>query len=505
MLPHFSVFTHLSTEKTAGYRSVLAHFAEARSQFILHLRPAEIAQGLGVSEEVLAPLLEQLTTWGNVERSRDHIEATSVEEFYRVKWLYQLSARGEAAERALETFENAIRQPGELQTEALRDIIDYLHSLKLLLEVNATLTQADFSKILRQFIALNSRFEEFTVQAQRFMQFLQNTIELHGLTLEDFIDYKEKLIDYLQRFVGELITSTNEIEQGITELERLDVRQYFPGLARQARIDSLDPDDVGKLAVELSRRLGRWEGLRLWFLGRADTPSQAETLRARAREAIPALLLALQSFHDQRETGSDRRRDWMQLATWMAEAPNEESAHRLWRVAFAMAPCRHLRINEETLALRDQAGETRRTSWLDAEPMWLEPQIRNSSHAPRSASTRPLVDRSKEREALRAITAEETAQIARAHDRLVRDAPMRLSDFEILDPFAFDLLLDLLGRAVSESTGISKDAYPIQSPSSDGSLVISLWLTDDDSEARITTTSGVLTSPDFFVKISSAS
>lgn len=504
MLPHFSVFTHLSTEKAASYRSVLAHFAEARSQFVLHLRPAEISQKLGLSEETLAPLLEQLATWGNVERSRDHVDATSVEEFYHVKWLYQLSARGEAAEQALEAFESAIHQPGELQTEALRDIIDYLRSLKLLLEENASPAQADFSKILRQFVALNNRFEEFTVQAQRFMQFLQNTIELHGLTLEDFIDYKEKLIDYLQRFVGELITSTNEIEQGITALERLDVRHYFPGLARQARIDSLDPGDAEKLAAEESQRLGRWEGLRLWFLGRADAPSQAETLRARAREAIPALLLALQSFHDQRETGSDRRRDWMQLASWMAEAPDDESAHRLWRVAFAMAPCRHLRINEETLALRDQAGETRRTSWLTADPMWLEPQIRNSSRAPRSASTRPLVDRSKEREALRAITAEETAQIARAHDRLVQEVPMRLSDFETLDPFAFDLLLDLLGRAVSESAGFSKDDYPIESPSSDGSLVVSLWLTDDDTEARISTSAGVLTSPDFFIKISSA-
>ena len=500
---HYSVFTHLSTEKCASYRAVLGHFAEARSRFVLHLRPAEIAKALDLSEESLSPLLDQLTDWGNVDRSRDHVDATSVEEFYRVKWLYQLSARGEAAERALESFEEAIHQPGELQTEALRDIIDYLRSLKLLLEQNASPAEADYLKILRQFVALNGRFEEFTVQAQRFMQFLQNTIELHGLTLEDFIDYKEKLIDYLQRFVGELITSTNEIEQGITALERLDVRDYFPGLARQARIDSLDRDDAEKLAAEESQRLGRWEGLRLWFLGRAEVPSQAETLRARAREAIPALLLALQSFHDQRETGSDRRRDWMQLATWMAEAPDEKSAHRLWRVAFAMAPSRHLRINEETLALREQAGETRRTSWLTAEPMWLEPQIRNSSRAPRSASTKPLVDRSKEREALRAITAEETAQIARAHDRLVRDVPMRLSDFETLDPFAFDLLLDLLGRAVGDSAGVPDDDFPVESPSSDGSLVVSLWLTDDDSEARITTGAGVITSPDFFIKISS--
>jgi len=501
---NFSVFSHLVSPKADDYREVLRVFSEARSEFVIHLRPAEIAGELHVPVAEIEILLDQLAEWGNLDRSRDHVDAVSVEEFYRVKWLYQLSARGEAAERALEAYEEALHQPGELQTEALRDIIDYLEALRRLLESEGSPERADYGKLLRQFNHLNDCFEEFTVQAQRFMQFLQGTIELHGLSLEDFIDYKDRLIDYLQRFVGELITSTNEIEERITALERLDVRGYFAGISLQARADAIDPENLDEQQREQQRREGRWDGLRRWFLGDTETGSQAETLRARAREAIPALLVALQNFHDQRETGSDRRRDWFQLATWFAEMPSDEMAHRLWRVAFAMAPARHLRINEETLGIRDQSSETTRTSWLEAEPMWLEPQLRKTGRTQRTGGQRPIVDLSKEREALRRLAEEENAQIAKAHGRLLMAESAYLSEFGTLESAAFDLLLDLLGRAMVEAVGRAANDFPVVVNSTDGSLAISLWQTEGRLPARVVTTDGVLEGPDFQVRIVAA-
>jgi uncharacterized protein (TIGR02677 family) len=501
----FSTFTHLSSPKAEDYRSVLTVFSQARSEFVLHLRPAEIAHQLDRPEADIELLLDSLSQWGNLDRHHDHVEATSITEFYRVKWLYQLSPRGEATELALQTYHESLQQPGELQSEALRDIIDYLEALKRLLIANPETATADFSKILRQFNHLNDRFEEFTVQAQRFMQFLQSTIELHGLSLEDFIAYKDKLIDYLERFVSDLITSTNEIEQHITGLETLAVRRYFPGVAREAMIDALDPNDSQRRQQEEQRREGRWEGLRRWFLGQDGQPSQADTLRARTREAIPSLLIAMQNFHDQRETGADRRRDWMQLATWFAEMPTDDMAHRLWRVAFALAPARHLRINEETLDHRDQSSEPPRTSWLKAEPMWLEPQLRKSGSTHRPGAAKAIVDLSTEREALRRLAEEENAQIASAHSRLTMTRPMHLSDFAPLEATPFQLLLDLLGRAVADSAGLPLERFPVQASSTDGALLISLWPPSDDSFAELSTTEGVLRSPNYRVQISGSS
>ncbi len=501
----YSAFSHLTAAKAAEYRIVLDHFARARTEFVIHLRPDELVRATGLPGDAIDDLLTQLSEWGNLDRHLDHIDATSIEDFNRSRYLYQLSDRGEAAERALVTFEESLQQPGELQTEALRDIITYLESLAAMLPESG---ERDYPKLLAQFRILNGRFEEFTVQAQRFMQFLQSTIDLHGLSEEDFIAYKDRLIDYLQRFVNELVTSTSEIGERCAALERAGIREVFPGVARQSRADALDRDDPEALKVERGRFEGRWDGLRRWFIGTADAQSQAETLRTRAREAIPSLLTALANFHDRRETGSDRQRDWRTLARWFAETESDAEAHRLWRVAFGMAPARHLRINEETLDFREQSGETGKTSWLDAEPMWLSPRLRRTGRSTRSGRAPDIIDFSAEREALRREAERENAQILRAREQLATGDRMFLADFEVLDPSSFDLLLDLLGQAMTEKgnrTGPSDPGDAVVATSTDGSLTIELWeaRSGDLTLANIETTRGVLTGPNFEVRIRS--
>jgi uncharacterized protein DUF2397 len=61
----------------------------------------------------------------HLDDSPDTAEAASVEEFYRKRRLYQLSAAGEAAEQALAIFSEYLHRPGELQTTALH--IDWRH------------------------------------------------------------------------------------------------------------------------------------------------------------------------------------------------------------------------------------------------------------------------------------------------------------------------------------------------------------------------------------------
>jgi uncharacterized protein (TIGR02677 family) len=305
--------------------------------------------------------------------------------------------------------------------------------------------------------------------------------------------------------VNDLITSASEIEQLVMALEAGGVRECFAGIAKRARADALDPNDPEMLATERQRREERWDGLRRWFLGDAGGRSQAETLRARAREAIPALLVALQSFHDRRESGSDRQRDWRQLARWFAEAPDDAAAHTLWRVAFGMTPARHLRVNEETLERREQAGEDARTSWLDAEPMWLEPRLRKSGRVATTGRVPEMVDLSKEREWLRRMAEEENAQIARAHRLLAKGEPMWLSDFAELEPAAFELLLDLLGRVMTAAAGRSRDEFPVLSTSTDGSLCIELAApAEPERQVRLRTPAGTLCGRDHRVTIRAA-
>lgn len=194
----------------------------------------------------------------------------------------------------------------------------------------------------------------------------------------------------------------------------------------------------------------RWQGLRRWFLGDAGKSSQAEILRQKARSAIPALLATLANINDRRSTRSDRATDWKTLAGWFAEVDTEDDLHRLWRTAFSLSPSRHYMINSETLDRREEHPVPAKTSWLEAEPVWITPRLRQSGRSVARGPAKSVVDRREGKAAIKKLNEEETRQISEARRVLATNQRTRLSEIAALDPHAFDLLLDLLGEALSQ-------------------------------------------------------
>src|SRR6266849_9030788 len=121
-------FAYLNADKAALYRAVMRVFVEAKTRFTLHLRPQEVTGALAAlepAEPVDAPGVEaalaQLRDWGNLEAHPDTADVATVEEFYRPRYLFQLTPEGEAVERALAVYEQELERRGELQSASLSD------------------------------------------------------------------------------------------------------------------------------------------------------------------------------------------------------------------------------------------------------------------------------------------------------------------------------------------------------------------------------------------------
>lgn len=467
----YAAFAHLQADKCALYRAILGLFVAERARFVISLRPAEIHAllarhpGSSSTSAEIDAALQQLHAWGNVDDSPDNADAASIEEFYQRRRLYQLSAAGEAAEQALAVFHDYLHRPGELQTTALQDISELLAALLPRLAD----TPPDDAKLHHLLSSLVARFEQLTSRAQSFMRGLQSTVELHGISVEAFLAYKEKLIDYLEKFIGELVIATSRIGDVLLELEACGVELAFAAAARRDLVDALDPAPDAFAQAEKAWR-DRWSGLRRWFIA-DDGPSQAELLRARARSAIPALLTAVTQINDRRASRADRAADFSALARWFAEAPLETDCHRLWRAAFALSPARHLRINNETLTERAARAESPRTSWLEGTPVWLSPRLRQHGQNARRGAPTATIDRSAEKARLRELAREQAAQIERARRQLIGTGRRRLSELGPLDEPAFRFFLELLGHALTCRT---EPDGPIDVESADGTLRIRL-------------------------------
>lgn len=503
-------FAYVTAPNAALYRRVMLVFVAAKRRFTVHLRPEDVRAALDEPAELeaIADALRKLEGWGNLRSDPDTSRVTTVEDFHRARFLYQLTRVGEAVEDALAAYDEALGRRGALQAVALTDIVTQLRVLR---ELRAE-DEPDPAKVHLCLRALVDRFSDLADNAQAFMSSLQRSIDLHDADADAFRAYKDQLIDYLQRFVRDLVATGSEIASLVEEIEEQGVDGLLDLAAgREAEDAAPGPgadDDTDPRAAEFVRRRAawreRWQGFRAWFLSERGHPSQAKLLRSQARAAIPQLLHVVEALNERRTGRSDRSADFRTLARWFAEAPDEPSMHRLWRAAFGLSSSRHLTVDAESLEQREQQPVSPATPWAGAPPLQISPQLRRTGSYERRGRPNRVIDRSDARRHLAERAAREAAQTAAARAALATGRPVRLGDLAALhegsrlDREVFGLFLGLLGDALSAMTPGRRE---VATTTSDGTLHITLTALDDGRVATIPTPDGWFRGPDHLVHI----
>lgn len=491
---HRELFRHVSADKAAFYRAIMEVFAAAKRQFRPYLRPDEVLREAAwpndppALEEVRAALA-QLVEWGNLESQPDTARVASIDDFYLARFLYRLSHGGEAVESALATFAQVLKRRGELQSVALEDIHARLEAL-VALGADSAPDDAKVHEVLRDLVRV---FEDLAENAQAFMAGIARSVEVQQAEAGAVVGFKKRLIDYLERFIGDLVNRSGAIAQRILALDgRIDAMLY-QAANREAR--DVAPGDVGEQVDALQARVSawreRWHGLRLWFVADDHGPAQAEALRAKARAAIPQLLTAIAAVNERRSGRSDRSVDFRILAQWFADCADDHEAHRLARAAFALNPARHLSL----LPAADVAATT---PWADAPAVAIHPRLREYG----TATMRGTAPRVRSRDAERALLAQQMAQehqqVEAARARLATGNACRLSEIGPLGLHEFDLFLAVLGEALA---GQSSPGETVSRATTDGLLKVCLEPLDEDSRAAIETPLGVFSGRDLRLTI----
>lgn len=236
----------------------------------------------------------------------------------------------------------------------------------------------------------------------------------------------------------------------------------------------------------------------MWFISAPGSESESEKLRQRATTAIASLLRILKNVEDQRSHRIDRTTDFRVLARWFAQAVSDAQAHQLWRAAFGLCPARHLTINEASIEERDTRDIPTTTSWLDAPPL----RITSASHTRHryfyTGEFSRIIDRGAGKRRLAAASHAEAQRLLNAQRRLGTGNRLRLSELERLEPDEFEMLLDVLGEAVSARV------FPTESVdiiSADGCLHIQLEPTGDGRSVCILTEHGMFSGPDHWIRL----
>src|SRR4029079_9766496 len=101
--------------------------------------------------------------------------------------------------------------------------------------------ELDSDQVYRHMLTLQSRFDSLVDSAQAFMGELQWKIDWQGDDA-DSITGKQRVIDYLQRFIGELVIASEDISQAVRDIESAGIERLLQAVAERTVIDQMDSE-----------------------------------------------------------------------------------------------------------------------------------------------------------------------------------------------------------------------------------------------------------------------
>jgi len=446
-LNQVAAFKYVTADNAPIYRAVMQVFFDARQSYVIELRPNDVLDRLRTSrlfaeiptDEALDYHLSQLVDWGNLAAAHDPGAVARLEDFYRKRFLYHLTAVGEAAHRAVLDVEATAGRSGSLQSTMLAKNRD---ALRALAECSAD-SPAPPDDVLGLLHDLHTAFDTLTEEANRFIGELDRSTAPDRIEEERFVLYKQALLAYISRFVEQLRRLADEIRAGIEAVE-------LAGAHRLIELASRSPDLPPALGTEdpvaawIAEQRARWSGVRAWFVGDSSAVPTVERLAEVAREAVVSLTRTLGRLNDRRTRPVDRAADFRALARWFTACPDDRAAHKLWYAAFGLAPARHFHLQDDDPDLVAPG-----TSWWDAPPVNVPIRLRTRGSI--SAAGRPAAaaDHSLTRQWIAQKRRRERAQLQDAVRRFAGQGPLSFRELALLKAAEFDLLLALLDEALS--------------------------------------------------------
>lgn len=496
------VLRYATAEEAEMYRRIMRVLYLEHQAFGLRLRPAQVADrlrqryALSIDVEWLEERLAALDRWGAVERDHDASLASTAAEWRRNRYTYDVTPAGRLTEELLSRLDALGEEIGRLDTARLPSIRDALAKLAEQLAhdaPDATRLRALFERVLAEVEALHAGALAF----MRSLGDLMRTVEQVGE--EEFERGKGALLEHLQGFKKSRMQHSADI---LTQLERIErsgadrlVGLIIDGEEFVALPGGPSVDD--QRAGRRSELLGRWHGLRAWFVGDEDSSSPWRTLNDQVVDAIRAVLAIAERLIERRSVRVDRAGVLLNLAAQVAAAPPGDATAWL-RAAFGLRTPRHVGVPEPD---PDQIADRGRTSWLQAPPAPVVAHLRTPGvRTPGTGRGAQIADLSEGRRRLEERRTRERRELGELLARMSARGPIKLSSLERVDAHEFRHLLAWIGRAYESPPG--RDGAR-RASSTDGRATIALRPPSDPhrERARLRAPHGTLDLPDFEIEV----
>lgn len=475
--------SYLTADNVERYRAVMRYFYEQHQRMRYRLQPLEVVEGVRAkgylpdySLEQCQRDLEQLEEWKNVIAQHDGTRVSTIEEYRRKSFRYQMSKYAVEIERMVAGLENIRGFGGSLEPTRLEKIATLLKELQ---EVAGVFPQG---KALQHWEDLMATFRRMTESAADYIAHLESSRAEELMATEAFLVYKDSLTHYLRHFMQGLQQYSVQIEGYLRALGGELLNRYIRQVAQEEAATPQLDEDVQETATEREERLSEtWEAFTEWFLGKKSLESEVYGFEQATKNAIAKIVRSALRIQDSRRSGVSRRRELEHFGRWFFSLESVEEAHELAAYAFGLYKTHHYQGMD---AYETEAADT---SMWDAAPQvrTLTSKSRRRLKENATAAVRNLSrEQGRKREQYLAQRREEAALLQQFLSR----GTMRVSELAPLTEAVFTQLLSWIGHCL---------ASPQRRMHTSDGVVIQLHLPKNAARAVVETAHGALDLPNY--------
>lgn len=477
---------YLNTDNVARYRLILRFFYENHSKLKYWLKAEEVYEGV-IQWELLPEYqleqcqrdLETLAEWKNLTNRHDGGRASSIEEYLRKRFRYQMTPYSIEIERMLESLENIRGYGGSLEPTLLERIVGYVLRIR---QGSQEFTEGEALLLWRD---LQGSFRQLHESASDFLASLQTGKAEELMLTEQFLIYKDTLTYYLRNFIISLQRNGGILE-GLLQSSDAPLWQSFLDavVADEQRMPTLDESQTYEEVMQ--RRQEEWVIFTQWFVGSDRESSDMLFLERSTKDSIAKMLKYALAIQEKFKWGISRKKELDYLGQWFLRLDDQtDEAHRLGAYTFGLYKTRHFQ------------GEGERTSDSADISMWEElpilRELKSRSRIRKKAGETEAIRDPKEQQKLakEAILASKALEDAILRTWIAR-GEFKMSELDKLSVLERKILLVWISRCVANRSRSTRTP--------DG-LEIRLTDPHDSTRASLEFEDGLLELPDFLMTV----
>lgn len=440
---------YLTAENVTRYRCILRFFYLQHERIKYWLDQEDVYQAMKEYEEFAEYTQEQcrqdlnaLVNWKNLITVQDVKKVTSVEAFKNRQYRYQLSEYSVEIERMTVRLENLSVEGASLEPSLLERIKEQLFLMEEVAQ------NSEDKEVYVWWDNLQNDFKRLNQNYQDYMKSLNSARADELMKSEEFLVYKDNLIEYLRSFVKGLHINVGAIEG---ELRKITQETIHLILEKVVSYEMSIPrvDHIPERSELLDNETGRMESLFDWFLPRNGHDSEAARLFELTNESIRRITRYATRISEQFAMGANRKEEYKKIASIFLKCQKLEDAHTMSAMVFGVDQCLHLRgdYQRETDSINSGVYEETGMQYT------IKPRVRTFGEKTKRSY---IVDRTKEKEEAVKVAMEKLAEEQAMVNSYIKDNVLSFEQLPMLSARARNILLRWLSKALEKENAKSK-------------------------------------------------